>query len=1387
MRRPLTAALTTLTLAAAAALGPAAAAVPDDDPSGLPAQAGIDATDKVVPALRDAQGRVTAFVQLDAPSALDVAESGGSDAAVTAAAADIEALADDVVPQASARARTAAPVQLSVTTKLLAGTIVTGEAAQVRALAASEDVVQVYLVTPKTPDNKGTDVFTRAIEAWEQAGGTGAGIRMGIIDTGVDYTHADFGGPGTEEAYAAAYGEDGTGPIPAGLFDPEKFLGGYDFAGTDYDAGADDPALGVPHPDPNPIDGPYTGGGSGHGTHVAGTAAGYGVTPDGETFRGDYAALEDIRDWQIGPGSAPEAGIYALKVFGDDGGSTNVTINALEWAADPNNDFDFNDRLDVVNLSLGAAEAPVDDPENLFIDQLARLGTIPVMSAGNSGDIVDVGGSPGNAGSALAVANSVGDTMTYDAIEVVDAANDALEGLHAAQMTVAYASDADVTAPVVYLGADVSGCTSLAPYAEQIAGNIVWLYWDDNDATRACGSVARWNNAQAAGAAGVLIGSELPFFSAGISGNPAVPGAQLTDDVTDLLLPEIQAGTLTVRLSPSLAGAAFVEDDTLADTLNSGSSRGAHGSLGIVKPDVAAPGTSISSAASGAGTAANTLSGTSMAAPHVAGIAANVQAVRPTWDAQEVKAAVINTATHDVYRDQGPQGPAFGPERVGAGRVDALDAVSTEVIAYDTENPASVTATFGIVNVADEVVVERRTITVENKSAAPASFDTAFTRSTATGGATIAVTPASITVQPGRTQTVTLTLTADPATLVREMDPTQGVNSGVGVPRDFLATLSGRLVLTPQGDEGGELRVPVHAAPRLVSDLEAEEPVTFDGPADLTAPLVLTGRGVDSGHTDDSLGWVSFAAPMALVAESPQLEESDVATSPSSVAAGDVRYVGFASTAPQLADAGSDPLLGVVGIGIAMQGEWPTLGTNVIPVIDTDVDSDGDVDLQTTIQKLSADDDVTVAVTTDLATEETVEVLPINTQFGNVDTTVFDNNVLVAPISVDLFEPGTVPTFQVWTFSGYAPSGTDIIDTTEEFTADPYAPDYWFDGGAPNSLLFVADDGTELEVHRAADLGEDPPPLLVLHTHNATPGSRAQVVDVVVEEPQVVATTTTLAVSGDRTAGEELTLTATVAPPEATGTVTFFDGATELGSAPVTGGTASITATLSAGSHTLTARFTPATAAFGPSTSAPVTVVVGQSASTTTLTLSDDRVAFGEPVTATVVVTGASAAPSGSVEIRVGGQVVATGTLVVDGLVGTATIALPQNLPVGRHDLVAVYAGSADVAGSTSAPARLVIAKAWPDVSLDADWRVPRGSDAEVTVTVSGSDGAPVPTGTVTAYANFRRIGPVTLDENGTAVLTIPAIRSTTVITVLYSGDAGYHPGLDMGIITVGR
>jgi len=1240
--------------------------------------------------LAGVEGQVTALVELDTPAAVDVADDGA--AAVRAAVRRTEQVAASVVPAevTSRNARTAAPKRLGTLTNLVSGALVTGDAAKIRALASSDRVTAIRRVVEKVPTNAATVAFTRALQAWQDTGQTGEGVTIAVIDTGLDYTHATFGGPGTVEAYEEASAEDGTLPVDPAWFDAAKFAGGHDFAGPLYDASLDAPgSTDVPSPDENPIDSRATSSTSGHGTHVAGTAAGYGVTADGETFDGDYASLTDVSDWQVGPGSAPRATLWSFKVFGDVGGSTDLTSLALDRAADPDGDGDLSDRVDVVNMSLGSNGAPADDPDALLVNELTKLGVVVTNSAGNAGDITDIGGAPGNSASALTVANSVA-APVLDAVEVTAASDDALVGDRLpAQNSVAY-SGPDVEAPVAYVGATFDGCTAFtAAQAAAVAGKIAYLWWDDDDATRRCGSAARFDNATAAGAVGVLLPTEEPVFSAGIAGNDTIPGAQLTKQSTDALLPEIEAGTLALAIGPGYASQARLGG--AGDLLNPGSSRGVHGSLGVVKPDVAAPGTGILSAASGAGAAGHVLSGTSMAAPHVAGIAALVRAAHPRWSPTEVKAAIVNTATHDVTTEPDGAGLAFGPERVGAGRVDALAAVTTDVVAYNAKHPALTSVTFGVVDVGATTVTRTAKVTVRNLGRTAATYDASFAAASTTGGATVTVSPSRVKVPAGKKATVTLRLTVDPATLERDIDPTsESVQSGI--PREYVAALTGRLVLT-SGDD--ELRVPVQAAPRLVSDLKAK-PVTFTGSSD-TAGMRLHGRGVASG------GWQSLTTPLVLGTTSPRLpKDATLETSRSAVRSGDIRYVGWSSTAPEVEALGGDPVDdGLLNVGVAVEGSWASLGRVVVPVIDIDVDGDGEPDLQSVVWKLAASVDVTVVSTYDLhapATAGPVDIQPVNSEFGDVDTGVFDSNVLVAPISLGAvgIDPGDTPSLAVWTSSPYGRDG--VVDEADAFTVDPYDPSYWFENDRDSLVSTNGDGGVTIPVHRSADATSGK--LLVLQHHDRD-GKRAQVVDVTVP----TSTTTTLAVAGGTSAGSRARLTATVAPASAKGTVAFRDGTKLLAAEKVHRGKATTTVRLGVGKHTLTASFVPDRgSSYLGSTSKAVTVTVGKSATTTSVKVqgagsgrsaADPAGGPGGPggsggpggpkppaaPSAVVTVVGATAAPSGTVTLTADGTKVGTAKLAVKRLTGTATVAL-RGLAPGKHTLTAIYPGSATTAAS---------------------------------------------------------------------------------------------------------
>lgn len=269
---------------------------------------------------------------------------------------------------------------------------------QLDVLAHLPGVKAIHPLIAKTPANSRGVALLGAPPLWQGLQGeglTGAGITIAVIDTGIDYLHTDLGGPGV------GYPQNNRTTITDVVGFPNlKIIGGYDFTGDLYNANPEDasfnPALA---PDPDPMD-CYP-----HGTAVAGTAAGSGVNSDGTPYSGPYDQSTPLNTLRIGPGTAPAASLYALKVFGCTG-SSEVVDQAIEWAVDPNGDGDLSDHVDVINLSLGSDYGSPYDLTTLASNRAAALGVIVVAAAGNAGDHYYISSSPANATLALSIAAS---------------------------------------------------------------------------------------------------------------------------------------------------------------------------------------------------------------------------------------------------------------------------------------------------------------------------------------------------------------------------------------------------------------------------------------------------------------------------------------------------------------------------------------------------------------------------------------------------------------------------------------------------------------------------------------------------------------------------------------------------------------------------------------------------------------------------------------------------------------------------------------------------------------------------------------------------------------------------------------------------------------------
>jgi hypothetical protein len=277
------------------------------------------------------------------------------------------------------------------------------------------------------------------------------------------------------------------------------------------------------------------------------------------------------------------------------------------------------------------------------------------------------------------------------------------------------------------------------------------------------------------------------------------------------------------------------------------------------------------------------------------------------------------------------------------------------------------------------------------------------------------------------------------------------------------------------------------------------------------------------------------------------------------------------------------------------------------------------------------------------------------------------------------------------------------------------------------------------------------------------------------------ATTTSLASSvNPAVTGQTVKFTATVAPvsPGAgapTGSVTFMDGTTSLGSSSLSNGQATLTvATLAVGSHNIKAVY-QGTTGYASSTSKVVTQTINQAATTDTLSSSANPAVWGQAVTFTATVAPVSpgaGTPTGSVTFMDGTTSLGSSSLSS----GKATLTL-ANLAVGSHSITAVYQGSTGYASSTSSALAQTINPAGTTDTLSSS-SDPDNAGQAVTFTDAlavVNPGSGTPSGSVTFLDGGTALGTVSL-SNGQAALTLSNLCvGTHSITAAYSGNVDYQ------------
>ena len=537
-------------------------------------------------------------------------------------------------------------VEIARLSKALNAVIVEIDASQLGAVAALENVASIRPVVNYEVDLSETVPYIGAAVA--QANGVdGAGVRVAVLDSGIDYTHFNLGGSGL----VADFTNNDPTVIEPNSFPTGKVIGGYDFVGELWPNG---PLM----PDPDPLD---KGTGAGHGTHVADIIA-------GKSLDGTHK------------GVAPGASLYGVGVCSKVSSSCSGTalLQGMEFALDPNMDGNLSDAVDVINMSLGSSYGQREDDLSFASANAVKFGVVVVVSAGNSGDKPYIVGSPSSTPEVISVAQTqVPSAKLYNIVAGTASVIGSWQAWSAAPTYVSGALAYDSTSTATRQGCNNNpGFTS--PWAgTPFAGKILLV---DRGS---CAVSFKVSNGAAAGALAVIIANNVaqapndlpPDFSYG-GGTPSVAGYTVTQASGTLL--KTQLGQ-TATIDPSAA-------ISLAGSMVASSSRGPSYSFNAIKPDIGAPGASLS-AQYGTGTGQTAFGGTSGAAPMVSGAAALVLQSFPGIIPAEVKARLMNTGETNIGINPVSLPGYLAPiTRIGGGEVRVDRALAATTAAWDADD-----------------------------------------------------------------------------------------------------------------------------------------------------------------------------------------------------------------------------------------------------------------------------------------------------------------------------------------------------------------------------------------------------------------------------------------------------------------------------------------------------------------------------------------------------------------------------------------------------------------------------------------------------------------------------------------------------------------------------
>jgi subtilisin family serine protease len=589
-------------------------------------------------------------------------------------------------------------------------------AAQASQLAQRDEVERIWADTDQQVNTNNSAIF---LGLEDQTGGLradlglrGENVVVGVIDSGVAPNHPSL--LDTEERIPSACrshwaeaswlgvwlcGSYRRNPPTELVYEPPIGFSGACQAGDGFPPDAcDNKVVGaryyldgflVRHAlDPNEFRSPKDA--DGHGTHVATIVAGNAVD----------ASLLGTRVARIS-GIAPRARVAIYKACWLKPGDTRATCATSDLTRAI--DDAVADGVDLINYSVGSLETDLTAPDDLAILNAFDAGVLTVVAAGNDGPSLDTVGSPSSAPWVLTTAASTQSGEFFDTAIEITAPSDLAEAvaMREASFTPALEEDA-IEAPLVTAadgqGAISGGATGSTRDACQPLTNAADI--DGNIALierGGCEFEVKIANAEDAGAIAVVVYNNdgPPLAMNGDAGSVGIPAVMIGSADGQVLVDRIAADaedddeesaeeTVTAKLARGIFVALSADGNVVADFSSRGPSLS---DANFVKPDVTAPGVDILAGHTPAvanglrGENYQYLSGTSQAAPEVAGVAALLKEAHPEWSPATLKSALMTSSYPGVLREDGEPADAFD---MGAGHIDANRAVAPGLV-YDND------------------------------------------------------------------------------------------------------------------------------------------------------------------------------------------------------------------------------------------------------------------------------------------------------------------------------------------------------------------------------------------------------------------------------------------------------------------------------------------------------------------------------------------------------------------------------------------------------------------------------------------------------------------------------------------------------------------------------